>query len=171
MRDLKAMKTRTPFLLLTLIILVSGCGVLFKPGDTIVSQPAGTNGQVKSKLYSQYKEWRGVGHRMGGLSRKGIDCSGFVYITFKLKFGVRLPRTTEQQSRLGQPVKRSELKAGDLVFFKTSKRVRHVGIYLEKGKFVHASKSRGVMISRLNNDYWKPRYWKAKRLGNLQREG
>jgi probable lipoprotein NlpC len=64
-------------------------------------------------------------------------------------------------------VKRSKLKTGDLIFFKTSPRVRHVGIYLEKGKFLHASKKRGVMISRLSDVYWKSRYWKAKRVERL----
>lgn len=162
-------------ILIPLIILFSGCGLPVKLEDTVVSDAAAGSTEtvlhnrsvLKKKLYSQYEEWKGVRYRMGGLSKKGIDCSGFVYITFVSKFGVRLPRTTKQQSMVGEPVKRSELKTGDLIFFKTSLFVRHVGIYLEKGKFLHASKKRGVMISRLSNDYWNSRYWKAKRVERL----
>ena len=119
---------------------------------------------LKEKFYAQYKEWRGVSYRLGGLSKRGIDCSGFVYMTFKTKLGLTVPRTTEMLARSGRSVARERLKAGDLVFFKTSYSVRHVGIYLEGGRFLHASKSRGVMISRLDNVYWKRKYWQARRL-------
>jgi len=162
-------------ILIPLIVLFSGCGLPVKLEDTMVSDAAAGSTEtglhnrsvLKKKLYSQYEEWKEVRYRMGGLSKEGVDCSGFVYITFESKFGVRLPRTTAQQSKVGEPVKRSELKTGDLIFFKTSLLVRHVGIYLEKGKFLHASKKRGVMISRLSNDYWDSRYWKAKRVERL----
>ncbi|NOS35170.1 MAG: glycoside hydrolase [Deltaproteobacteria bacterium] len=168
------MNIKNLFILIPLLILFSGCGLLVKLDDPKVSHAAGSaetglhnRSLLKKKLYSQYEEWKGVRYRLGGLNKKGIDCSGFVYMTFKSKFGVKLPRTTELQSKLGDPVKRSKLKTGDLIFFKTSPRVRHVGIYLEKGKFLHASKKRGVMISRLSNVYWKSRYWKAKRVERL----
>lgn len=168
------MKIKDLFILTSLLILFSGCAPLVKsdgPKLSGASAPvyAGrrTGSLLKKKLYSQYEEWKGVRYRNGGLNKKGIDCSGFVYVTFKSKFGVKLSRTTKSLSKLGRPVKRSHLKAGDLVFFKTSARVRHVGIYLEKGKFLHASKKRGVMISRINDIYWKSRYWKARRIERL----
>ena len=119
---------------------------------------------VKNKLYSQYKNWKGIKYRMGGLSKNGIDCSGFVYRTFRSQLGINIPRTTEAQSSLGEQIDINELKSGDLVFFKTSTKVRHVGIYLENNNFLHASTSKGVMISKLNNVYWKSKYWKSKRL-------
>jgi probable lipoprotein NlpC len=168
------MNIKNLFILIPLIILFSGCGLLVKLDDPKVSHAAGpaetdlhNRSLLKKKLYSQYEEWKGVRYRLGGLNKNGIDCSGFVYMTFQSKFGVKLPRTTELQSKLGEPVKRSKLKTGDLIFFKTSPRVRHVGIYLEKGTFLHASKKRGVMISRLSDVYWKSRYWKAKRVERL----
>ncbi len=119
---------------------------------------------LRKTLYTQFDEWKGVRYRLGGLNKKGVDCSGFVYLTFKSKLGVRLPRTTDRQSRLGRPVDKENLKTGDLVFFKTGLSVRHVGIYLEDGKFMHASKKRGVMISKLDNVYWRSKYWKARRV-------
>lgn len=124
----------------------------------------GDSGSVKKKLYAQYGEWKGTKYEIGGLSRKGIDCSGFVYVTFKSKLGVILPRSTELQAEAGKSVGRSQLRTGDLVFFKTGWFDRHVGIYLDRGKFLHASTSSGVRISGLDEDYWKSAYWKARRI-------
>lgn len=119
------------------------------------------NGSIERKLYKQYRQWKATPYQYGGLSRDGIDCSGFVYITYKTRFGVKLPRSTSLQAKIGRPIYKHHLKAGDLVFFKTGRSVKHVGIYIEDGKFVHASKSRGVVISRLSNPYWKKHYWKS----------
>jgi cell wall-associated NlpC family hydrolase len=120
--------------------------------------------RVRQQLYAQYRQWKGTRYEVGGLSRRGIDCSGFMYVTFKSKLGVVLPRSTELQAELGRGVSRNELRPGDLVFFRTGMFVRHVGVYLERGRFLHASTSHGVMISELGDIYWKPRYWKARRI-------
>ncbi|SDJ62506.1 NlpC/P60 family protein [Microbulbifer yueqingensis] len=121
-------------------------------------------GTIEEKLYSQHREWRGTRYQLGGLSKRGIDCSGLVYATYRDQLGVELPRTTRYQSQLGRRIRRNELRAGDLVFFKTGHKVRHVGIYIEDGKFFHASTSRGVTISRLSDYYWRDRFWHARRL-------
>ena len=120
--------------------------------------------KVKQILNQQYNDWHQVPHRMGGLSKSGIDCSGLVYNTYRSKFGIDVPRATEYQSQAGQTVKRDQLRAGDMVFFKTGFKVRHVGIYIEMGDFLHVSSSKGVMISNLENPYWSSSYWKAQRL-------
>jgi cell wall-associated NlpC family hydrolase len=114
-------------------------------------------------FYNHYKEWRGTRYRLGGLGKGGIDCSGFVYLTFLDRLGIELPRSTHFQSQKGKEVARSQLKTGDLVFFRTG-RYNHVGIYLEDGKFMHSSTKSGVRISSLSNSYWQRTYWKAKRL-------
>ena len=119
---------------------------------------------VKVNLYAHYSQWRNTKYRIGGLSRNGIDCSGFVYVTFKSRLGVVLPRSTEFQAELGKSVDKDQLRPGDLVFFKTGRTDRHVGVYLEDGMFLHASTSQGVIISGLDESYWKSAYWKAKRL-------
>ncbi|ARO88228.1 glycoside hydrolase [Nitrosospira lacus] len=119
---------------------------------------------VKESLYAQYSQWKNTKYQLGGLSKNGIDCSGLVHVTFKTRLGIVLPRSTEFQSELGQDVDKSQLRAGDLVFFKTGIVVRHVGVYLEEGRFLHASTKQGVTISRLSETYWKSAYWKAKRL-------
>ncbi len=120
--------------------------------------------KAKSALIAQHKEWQGTRYKMGGLSKKGVDCSGFVYLTFKERFGIHIPRSTKLQAETGTQVKRSHLRVGDLVFFKTARKVRHVGIYMGDNAFLHASTSRGVMISKLDNPYWDKHYWKAVRV-------
>lgn len=119
---------------------------------------------ITQHLYRQYQDWRGTPYAWGGMSKRGVDCSGFVYLTLRDQFGTYVPRTTAQQVQTGHHIDDDELAAGDLVFFKTGSKVRHVGIYMENGKFLHASTSRGVIISRLDNVYWKEHYWHARRI-------
>lgn len=124
----------------------------------------GDTHKIKQVLNQQYKDWRYVQHRMGGTSKKGIDCSGLVYRTYRSKFGFDMPRSTEYQSEIGQSIPQSKLRAGDMVFFKTGIFTRHVGMYVDKGNFLHVSKSKGVMMSNLENPYWRSAYWKAQRV-------
>ena len=119
---------------------------------------------LKSEILKQYDEWRKTPYKMGGLSKRGIDCSGFTYITFRSALGCKLPRTTKLQSRTGKKVARNNLRTGDLVFFHTSLFYDHVGIYLGDSKFLHASTSKGVMISSLKENYWRKCYWTARRI-------
>jgi len=119
---------------------------------------------IKAALYSEYRHWKGTRYALGGMSRSGIDCSGLTYVVYKKQFGIKLPRTTRYQSKTGQRIKRSELRPGDLVFFKTESKVRHVGIYVEGNQFLHASTSKGVMLSKLDNPYWKEKYWHSRRV-------
>jgi cell wall-associated NlpC family hydrolase len=150
--------------------IVAGCGSLqeIPPGGNEplpnIAQQAITSGHIKNKLYEMFQEWQGVQYRLGGLSKQGIDCSGFVYVTYKSKLGVKLPRTAKLQSKLGTKIHKNNLETGDLVFFKTGMFTKHVGIYLEKNKFLHASLSKGVTISRLDNVYWRSNYWKSVRI-------
>lgn len=146
--------------------LVSCGSIQEKPSIRSDSRPAvkPEAGYSVQALYSHYHEWQGVRYQRGGLSQRGIDCSGFVHMTFKSRFGIHLPRTTHMQSQLGKEVRKNELRSGDLIFFKTGPGSRHVGIYLEKNKFIHASERKGVMISRLDHVYWKSNYWKSIRI-------
>lgn len=153
---------------LWLTLLLVGCGMA--PVHEQPSAPAGridlaNKMQVKRALYDQFEQWRAVKYKSGGLSRDGVDCSGFVYLTFNSRLGIDLPRSTDQQVLVGKSITQNDLTPGDLVFFRTGKSTRHVGIYLEDGKFVHASTDKGVMISRLSDNYWARAYWKSIRIG------
>ena len=120
--------------------------------------------KVKQILNQQYKDWRHVQHRMGGVSKNGIDCSGLVYQTYRTKLGIDIPRSTEYQSKVGRSIQKGQLRAGDMVFFKTGIFTRHVGMYIDEGNFLHVSSSKGVMISSLEYPYWISTYWKAQRI-------
>ncbi len=119
---------------------------------------------VKEILYAQYGEWRAVKYKSGGLSKKGVDCSGLVYLTFDARFAVKLPRSTDEQVNVGPEISQQKLVPGDLVFFKTGRSMRHVGIFIEGRKFLHASTEKGVMISSLDDAYWARTYWKSVRV-------
>ncbi|AOM40563.1 bifunctional murein DD-endopeptidase/murein LD-carboxypeptidase [Xenorhabdus hominickii] len=122
------------------------------------------NLDIKSKILNQYADWKGVSYRLGGNTKRGIDCSAFVQRTFYEQFGMELPRSTSGQQNIGQNVNRSKLRAGDLVLFKTGIRMRHVGIYIGNNQFVHASTSSGVIVSKLTDIYWSKRYYSARRV-------
>lgn len=109
--------------------------------------------------------YRGSRYRYGGSSRGGFDCSGFTRHVYA-KNGICLPHNSSAQAQCGKKVSRDELKAGDLVFFSTTRRgISHVGIYVGDGKFVHASSSRGhVRVDSLNEGYYKERYRGARRV-------
>ena len=117
-------------------------------------------------LYLEAAQWIGTPYRSGGQSRRGTDCSGFVRQVYKAAYGIDLPRNTDQQMDATSRVRRGKLREGDLVFFHGSRkrRVNHVGIYLKDGKFVHASTSRGVMVSRLDEDYWDEHWMRGGRI-------
>jgi len=119
---------------------------------------------ILKQLQAEYDRWQGTPHRLGGRGRSGVDCSGFVKAVYKNVFSMNLPRTTRAQVRLGRPVKKTDLQAGDLVFFKPPSYPRHVGIYLSDSQFAHASKTKGVIISEMTPSYWAKYFWTARRL-------
>ncbi|MCA1977655.1 MAG: C40 family peptidase [Thiobacillus sp.] len=110
----------------------------------------------------------GSPYRLGGDSPEtGLDCSGFVGHVFRTTLGIRLPRDSRAISDATQPLDSSELRPGDLVFFNTLNRAfSHVGIYLGENRFVHATSSRtgSVMVSRLDDLYWRTRFDGARRI-------
>ena len=119
---------------------------------------------ARSALYEQYQQWQGVPYRAGGERRRGVDCSAFMQLTFREQFAMQLPRDTDSQAHIGRAISSRQLRPGDLVFFNIGRSTRHVGVMVEKNKFLHASTSKGVMISDLNQPYWQRYYWQARRL-------
>jgi hypothetical protein len=117
-------------------------------------------------LRNEFDIWEGTPYRFGGANKQGIDCSALIQKIYLSSFNLKLPRTTARQSRQGYPIQKSKLKVGDLVFFKTSLTENHVGIFVGDGQFLHASSSQGVMISALNNSYWRSKYWQSRRILN-----
>lgn len=116
------------------------------------------------KLFEYINQWWGVPYRIGGTSMAGIDCSAFVKTLSLETYSLDIPRTSREQADFCTEIPREALREGDLVFFNTSGRISHVGLYLSNNKFVHASTSVGVVISDLNEPYWAQRFVKAGRL-------
>ncbi|HSK12845.1 MAG TPA: NlpC/P60 family protein [Phnomibacter sp.] len=106
-------------------------------------------------LISTIAEWVGVPYRYGGNDKQGVDCSGFINNVYPMVYSLRVPRIAAHIHAQAQPVATAALQEGDLVFFRiNTAEVGHAGIYLFDDHFVHATKSRGVMISRLREPYW-----------------
>ena len=112
----------------------------------------------------------GLRYRYGGTdATSGLDCSAFTGTIYSRALGQRLPRSSNQQFRVGDNIKREDLRIGDLVFFKTRRRraaVSHVGIYIGENLFAHASTKYGVIISSLEHPYYNRTYVGARRLLN-----
>lgn len=106
------------------------------------------------------EEWYGVPYRFGGTTKGGIDCSAFVQELYGEVYNMNVVRTSREQFAASKYVKNyQDLKVGDLVFFKIRTRaISHVGVYLGEGKFIHASRSKGVVVSDLDHVYWKKYY-------------
>jgi lipoprotein Spr len=102
----------------------------------------------------------------GGTSKRGIDCSAFIQTVYYQALGVTLPRTSLEQSSVGETIEKSELKFGDLVFFDTMRkgRVTHVGMYLGNGFFAHSGSRTGVAVASLEDEFYTRTYLKARRV-------
>ncbi|MFC3883844.1 peptidoglycan-binding protein [Bacillus songklensis] len=125
------------------------------------SQVAGVSSMsVANEVVSLAKKLIGSPYVWGGTSPSGFDCSGFLKYVYE-KAGIGLPRTVASIYAAGTKV--SSPSVGDIVFFETYQPgASHAGIYIGGGNFIHASSSRGVMISSLSNSYWSPRYLGSK---------
>lgn len=127
---------------------------------------ANNNDLISKKIYNEFAKWKGTPYKFGGTSKKGIDCSSFVQNVYSSGLSYNLPRSTYEQIKLGQKVSLNNLKPGDLIFFQTSRNQRHVGVYINNDKFAHSSSSKGVMISSINNSYWRSKYKESRRILN-----
>jgi lipoprotein Spr len=121
--------------------------------------------EVKNpKMFEFIDDWYGTPYRLGGTTKKGVDCSAFSQFLFASVYGISIPRTAREQYSLTSRISRTQLKEGDLIFFNTSGGVSHVGVYLQNNKFVHASTSGGVMISDIFDEYWARKFVGVGRL-------
>jgi cell wall-associated NlpC family hydrolase len=128
---------------------------------------------LPENVEQEISKFFGLRYRFGGNGQGGIDCSALVQKVYADAFGVELPRSSHEQSRVSnfETVSEDELKTGDLLFFGPKrKRVDHVGMYLSGGYFLHAARSKGVTIYRLDHQHWKSRFMFSKRVRGLEIE-
>lgn len=150
------------YFILFLLLLV-GCTNNRTHENTVISK---TNRKKKDNLYKFYTDWKGTPYKFGGTTRNGIDCSAFVRELYINVYEISLPRDTRSQIKRGESIKYAERDTGDLVFFKTGSNSYHVGVYYENDNFIHASTSKGVMISNLNETYWVSKIIDVRRVEN-----
>ncbi|ADP12481.1 MULTISPECIES: NlpC/P60 family protein [Erwinia] len=150
------------YYLVLIVMILAGCSSHAPAPNAKLSDSVA----VIAQLDDQLDQWRGAPYRYGGMNRGGVDCSGFVYLTFRERFNLQLPRTTSAQTDIGTRIDKSQLLPGDLVFFKTGrgKNGLHVGIYDTDSHFIHASTRKGVTRSSLDNVYWRKVFWQARRI-------
>ena len=134
------------------------------------SSPTAATSKTVVNIIKHAKSFEGTRYKYGGTTKKGMDCSGLIVTAFK-KEDILLPRTTADLSKRGDWIDVKEVKEGDLLFFATKKnnrKVNHVGIVTSSRpghvEFIHASSSRGVMISNLAERYWYQAYVQARRV-------
>jgi probable lipoprotein NlpC len=150
--------TRYAFFTLIAILVLTGCGNRMSKREKTEA------------VITKARSFTGTPYKWGGTTSSGMDCSGLLLNSFKV-INYDMPRTSAQQKKVGKRVSKNEIKKGDLVFFATSKKRRkitHVGLVTGKrgGEiiFIHASTSKGVTESSLENSYWQKRFRQARRV-------
>lgn len=150
-----------------LATIVAGCASAPAPqagagsGAAAVQPPA--VGSAASTAVSVAMQQLGVPYRYGGASPQGFDCSGLVHYAYA-RAGQSLPRTTATLWSGTRPVARDELQAGDILFFRISGKLSHVGLYIGDEQFVHAPESgRVVSVASLRSDFYKDALIRAGR--------
>jgi lipoprotein Spr len=114
---------------------------------------------LNTPLYNFIEDWWATPYRLGGKNKEGIDCSNFSNTLLTTVFRYNSSGTSTQLFQKAKKLSNNQMKEGDLVFFRINQKdVSHVGVYLANDRFVHASTSSGVMISDLNEPYWKKYY-------------
>ena len=180
-----AVGSRARVLLIVIVVLAGGCASLQRAFESTAARQAheARMAQTVAKMDAVVKRYLGARYRLGGMDRKGIDCSGFTYRVYEA-VGIKLPRRAEDQYGVGRSVK--SLQYGDLLFYNTKRfsprgtclfsffcptadvpwlyGLTHVTMYTGDGRMVHASPSKGVSFADVEGDYWEPRYIGAKRV-------
>lgn len=114
------------------------------------------------RIYFFIDQWLGTPYLNGGTTHMGIDCSAFSQGLYREVIGMSIPRISSQQGDLVHDKPKDSLEEGDLVFFSSGhNHIDHVGVYLGNGKFIHASTSKGVIISDLNQNWYQKNYVKG----------
>lgn len=156
---------------MSVLAILAGCGPSktvqspsagYKPGQgSVISNNASVSAPQSAALVDAARSWLGTPYRYGGEDRKGVDCSGLVLKVYKDALGIPLPRNSGEQRDYCTPASIGNLIPGDLIFFATGKnksKVSHVGIFVGNNQMIHASASKGVIVSSITEPYYSRTY-------------
>jgi len=128
-------------------------------------------GNEDAKFLEEIDSWLGTPYVYGGKSKQGTDCSGMILTMYKTLYNLSLNRSANDMQKDVRFIDIDKAQLGDVLFFKISgDRVSHVGLYLGNRRFIHATTSKGVMISSLDEDYYSKRYFKCGRIIAMERQ-
>lgn len=163
---------RNLLLIVLAALLLTSCGSSRKPSNTRVigNSKVTVTSKKATKIVNHAKTFQGTRYKFGGTDKRGIDCSGLVYVSFQ-KEQIALPRVSRDMAKKGIRIQLKQAEKGDLVFFQTNKNkkvINHVGLVVKNDKgvvqFIHSTSSRGVIISSLKERYWKSAFVEARRI-------
>ena len=153
------------FLVVAFSLIMSSCS----SSKTVVKTKKKPISKV-DRIVANALVYKGVRYRFGGTTKSGMDCSGIVFVAFGDE-NIHLPRVSRDMAKKGRKISLSKVEKGDLLFFRTSNRrrsINHVGLVVshKKGeiRFIHATSSRGVIVSSLSEKYWKKAFVKATKI-------
>ena len=151
------------FFMLSIIISACNPSARFRPQTVASEQKHAAENLFSNKantLEKYISDWLNTPYLYGGTTKNGVDCSGFSSQVLLDVYNINIPRTAEDQYYQGQKIRDGWLSQGDLVFFKNvrGRGIDHVGVFLGNGQFAHATNSAGVIISDLEEDYYRKRY-------------
>ncbi|MDC7994274.1 C40 family peptidase [Altibacter sp. HG106] len=162
------------FYLLFFTVLLSSCGGskntsrTYRETTTSTTSQAGSSASIN--IVNRAKSFEGVRYKYGGMDKRGMDCSGLVYTCFQEE-NITMPRISRDMAKQGKRIALNQISAGDLVFFQTNKNrkvINHVGLVVDRKDgevfFIHSTTSRGVIISSLNENYWKRAFVEVRRV-------
>ncbi len=159
-------------LLIFLSTFLISCGSSRKTTTTtrVENSSKKTNSKKSEAIVKYAKTFNGTKYKFGGTTKKGMDCSGLIYTSYKEE-GIMMPRVSRDMATKGKRISLSKTNKGDLLFFKTNKNkntINHVGLVIEnkQGKifFIHATSSLGVIISSLDERYWKNSFVEVRKV-------
>ncbi|MGK0455182.1 MAG: cell wall-associated NlpC family hydrolase [Paraglaciecola sp.] len=147
--------------LLIFSLILNGCALsrnIYSKGKPI---------SKADKVVKNALKYNGVPYKFGGTSKRGMDCSGVIYVAFGQE-NIQLPRISREMAKRGRKISLNNVKKGDLLFFRTvnsRRRINHVGLItsIKNGQilFIHSTSSKGVIVSALSQKYWKNAFVKA----------
>ena len=169
--------TKKLLLIFTISSLMISCGssknvTTYKKSKNVTNKVTNstTKPTIADKIVWTAVSYKGVPYKYGGMTKRGMDCSGLIHTSFKQR-KVQIPRTSREMYAKSYDISLRKVKRGDLLFFKTSRKrgkINHVGLVtsVKNGgiHFIHSTSSRGVIVTSLDNDYWRKAFFKAKRI-------